>query len=65
VFKVTVRDPLSTPSREVAQQAAVLGLRLPDSWRVYGVSDVPGLVVVPNPFVTGAQHYWISRYVQY
>ena len=55
-------DAPPIPSREVVQQASILGLKSPDQWQVYGLHCIPGVMIIPNPFLPGAQHYWVTRY---
>jgi alkylated DNA repair protein alkB family protein 1 len=37
------------------------GLRPPQEWKLYRLHSIPGLIVVPNPFLAGGQLHWVAR----
>lgn len=37
------------------------GLRPPQEWKLYRLHSIPGLVVVPNPFLPGGQLHWVAK----
>ncbi|KAK3595959.1 hypothetical protein CHS0354_032473 [Potamilus streckersoni] len=52
---------LETNSREVE---CMLGLKPISQWKAFTLDQVPGLVVIKNPFKAGYQRYWVIRCLQ-
>lgn len=38
-----------------------LGLRPTHEWNLYHFNSIPGLIVIPNPFIAGGQLHWVAR----
>ncbi|XP_030854467.1 nucleic acid dioxygenase ALKBH1-like [Strongylocentrotus purpuratus] len=41
--------------------AARFGLKNPNEWQCYGAHGFPGFQFIRNPFLPGAQRYWVRR----
>ena len=37
------------------------GLRPTQEWKLYRLNSIPGLIVVPNPFLPGGQLHWLGK----
>ena len=42
-------------------EARAFGLRIPSEWRLHCLPDIPGLLLITNPFLSSGQHAWVKR----
>jgi len=55
-----VQSPLKS-SRVAELEARALGLQIPSEWRLHWLPDIPGLLLITNPFLPSGQHAWVKR----
>lgn len=55
--QVGLRESSETNKRK----AECLGLKPPSKWSMFSLPNIPGLLVLPDLFQSGSQHYWVRR----
>nr|XP_054759602.1 nucleic acid dioxygenase ALKBH1-like [Lytechinus pictus] len=53
--------PQEDDTKQTRSEAATFGLKNPSEWQCYGTHEFPGFQFIRNPFLPGAQRYWVTR----
>ncbi|XP_041467855.1 nucleic acid dioxygenase ALKBH1-like [Lytechinus variegatus] len=53
--------PQEDDTKQTRSEAASFGLKNPSEWQCYGTHEFPGFQFIRNPFLPGAQRYWVKR----
>ena len=69
IKNATVCTYLSELPLQLTEFAAIIGestgskfgLKSPQEWKLYRHNSIPGLIVIPNPFLPEGQLHWVAR----
>lgn len=60
-LKVNILEPVNTlNSEEILNK---YGLKNINDWKIFEVKQLPGLLVIPNPFKNGYQRFFIKKFL--